>query len=82
MKNFLAPLLCLGLTGCGSLFMVNIGSATHEAASVGPALAPEVQCAALAQSSVKIDGASIDAVKICEQAVAEQKLIDKHKGGK
>jgi hypothetical protein len=81
MRRFLLlTISALMLTGCGSLFMVNIGSATHEAASVGPQMAPEVQCAALAQSGVKVDGASIDAVKVCEQAVAEQKILDrKHK---
>ena len=77
--RFLSFLLLLPLMGCNSLWMVNIGSAAHEAASLGPALAPEVQCAALAQPSAKLDGASIDAAKVCEEAVQEQKMLDKAK---
>lgn len=69
-------------TGCYDILMVNVGSSAHTASSVGKPLAPEVQCAALAQPGVTIVGASIDAMKVCEEAVAEQKAIDakaKHK---
>ena len=50
--RFLSFLLLLPLMGCNSLWMVNIGSAAHEAASLGPALAPEVQCAEIGRAHV------------------------------
>jgi hypothetical protein len=62
--------------------MLNIGSAAHEAASVGVPLTPEVDCAALAQSGKHIGGISIDAMEVCEEAVKQQKELDskgKHK---
>ena len=76
MKRLMLALL-LPLTGCYNLITVNIGSASHEAASVGPPLAPEVQCAAFANPKVQIDQLDIEAMKTCEQAVYQKKAKKK-----
>jgi hypothetical protein len=77
--RIVAVLVCLSSTGCGSVFMLNVGSAAHEAVSVGKPLTPEVDCAALAQSGKHVWAYSSDAVEVCEQAVEEQKMIDEKK---
>jgi hypothetical protein len=61
------------LCGCYNIVLVNIGSVSRQATG---ALAPEVQCAALASPKVTHDNTIIDALKVCEQAVATQKALD------
>lgn len=68
-------LLLLPLMGCYNLVVVSIGSKT--AASTGGMLAPEVQCASLAQPGITSQFGDIEAMKVCEAAVADQKKIDK-----
>lgn len=75
-------LVLLPLCGCYNSVILTVGGVTRSAVSVGPQMAPEVQCAALAQPKLTVDGASLDAVKTCEQAVATQRRIDAQKGKK
>jgi hypothetical protein len=77
--RILAVLICLSSTGCYDIMMVNVGSSTHTASSVGKQLAPEVQCAALAQAKVTSAMVNIDPMETCLQAVEEQKMLDKAK---
>jgi hypothetical protein len=79
MKRTFAAIAILSIAlcaGCGSIFLLNIGGVTRVAATTGPAMAPEVQCAALASPKINGGAINIEAVKICESAVAEQKRRD------
>jgi hypothetical protein len=73
----LAAVSVLALTGCYSVLTFNVGSSSHEAASAGPPPAPEVQCAALAQSKVSSPIVDIDPMKTCLAALQQQKELDK-----
>jgi hypothetical protein len=77
MKKRMMLVLLIPLTGCYNLITVNIGSANHEAGSVGPPLAPEVQCAAFANPKVQIDQIDIEALKTCTDAVVAAKKAKK-----
>jgi hypothetical protein len=82
MRRLLLLPLLLPMVGCYDIMLVNVGSSSHTASSLGKPQPPEVQCAALAQPGIKAPGASIDPLQVCEEAVAEQRAIDakaKHK---
>jgi hypothetical protein len=78
--NVVILLPVLSTLGCGSIFFLNIGGVAKTAATTGPAMAPEVQCAALAATS--ISGTEAKAVNLCNAAVAEQRLLDEQKAKK
>jgi hypothetical protein len=68
-------------TGCYNILLVNVGGVTKQASTIDHPLAPEVQCAALAQTGIS-GPITVEAMRVCEQAVATQKEIDALKGKK
>jgi hypothetical protein len=72
MKSFLV-LLLLTLTGCYSVVSINLGSVQHQAASSGPLMPPEVQCAALAGEAIKAGNVEAEQMeKTCADITASQ----------
>jgi hypothetical protein len=72
MKKLPIFVLLVPLTGCYSIVSINLGSVEHQAATTGPPISAEVQCAALAADSIHTPDVNIDAVKICENITEKE----------
>ena len=70
-----AAAILVPLCGCYNILLVNVGGVTKQASTIDHPLAPEVQCAALAQTGIS-GPITVEAMRVCEQAVATQKEID------
>jgi hypothetical protein len=68
-------LFLLPLTGCYSIISINLGSVNHEAATTGPPIPPEVQCAALAAENVETPELKVVAEQTCQTNVAEARKL-------
>jgi hypothetical protein len=71
-SKLLAVLIALSLTGCYSVVTINFASISRSANTAGPPAPPEVQCAALVASQIKIRiKANINPIDLCREVLDE-----------